>query len=199
MSAFELQRLENIKRNEDFLRNIGIEAVKPVIESKVRHRSTPKKRGIDGGLQESRPSRLSLRLQEKPAPFFDESVVGNFSTVEDTVKGVKKFKTSSRPSAERLPPDPDTSRAINAQLEPLLSKEKLGYKVSDFGKAYVMAQLNGGLQPRFSKYSGVAEFKNCVILWVNIGKEISDYPNNFSNNGKNINWFGGSKMTSGKK
>ena len=199
MSEFELKRLDNIKRNEEFLKNIGIESVKPTpLEARVKYRSSPQKRGNSGLIKAFQPSRISLRLLEKPAPTFDESVIENFSALEDTVRNAKKHKTQSRPPIERLPPDPDTSRAINAQLEPMLSTENLGFKVSDFGKAYVMAQFNGGLLPRFSKYSGVAEFKNCVILWVNIGKEVSDYPNTFSKSGRNINWFGGNKMTSGK-
>ena len=46
---------------------------------------------------------------------------------------------------------------------------------------------------RFSKYSGVLEWKNCTFLWVNIQPD-ADYPNKFLDGGKRMTWFGGSLM-----
>lgn len=63
-----------------------------------------------------------------------------------------------------------------------------------FGKAAIMAASYFGTAPKFSKYSGVVEWKNCVYLWVNIGLPGGDYSNSFSENGKYITWFGGSRM-----
>ena len=63
-----------------------------------------------------------------------------------------------------------------------------------FGKAAIMAASYFGVAPKFSKYSGVVEWKNCVYLWVNIGVPGGDYNNSFSEKGKYITWFGGSKM-----
>ena len=65
-----------------------------------------------------------------------------------------------------------------------------------FGKAAIMAASYFGTAPKFSKYSGVVEWKNCVYLWVNIGVPGGDYSNSFSEKGKYITWFGGSKMHS---
>ena len=65
-----------------------------------------------------------------------------------------------------------------------------------FGKAAIMAASYFGTAPKFSKYSGVVEWKNCVYLWVNIGVPGGDYNNSFSEKGKYITWFGGSKMHS---
>ncbi len=46
------------------------------------------------------------------------------------------------------------------------------------------------------RYSGVAEWANCVFLWVNIGGK-DGYHNAFSEEGRLMTWFGGSRMHSG--
>ena len=117
----------------------------------------------------------------------------------------------------RQPPSSDSSRAINAQLENFFgttesfmttaetsssknhTKGKLGDPIDNYGKAAVMILANNGIQPKFSKYSGVCEWKNCVFLWVNIvkGKGVN-YGNTFNEKGRFITWFGGSKMTEGE-
>ena len=117
----------------------------------------------------------------------------------------------------RQPPSSDSSRAINAQLENFFgnidsakvtagsSSGKnytggiLGDPIDNYGKAAVMILANNGIQPKFSKYSGVCEWKNCVFLWVNIvkGKGVN-YGNTFNEKGRFITWFGGSKMTEGE-
>ena len=59
-----------------------------------------------------------------------------------------------------------------------------------------MQLANGGTVPRFSKYSGVAEWSNCMFLWVNIGGKVrNEFENIFSDHGASISWFGGSRMT----
>ena len=96
---------------------------------------------------------------------------------------------------ERDPPAADSSRALNAQLDRLMGSE-IGTFMADVptGKAAIMSVANGGKPPRFSKYSGVVEWNNCVFLWVNIASG-GDYTNSFSEKGRFMTWFGGSKMT----
>ncbi|KAJ1396904.1 hypothetical protein B484DRAFT_407186 [Ochromonadaceae sp. CCMP2298] len=65
--------------------------------------------------------------------------------------------------------------------------------LSVFGKAAVMQSSNFGVLPRFNKYCGALEWKNCVYLWVNIGGG-SGYRNAFSEGGRHMMWYGGSKM-----
>jgi hypothetical protein len=49
--------------------------------------------------------------------------------------------------------------------------------------------------PKFSKYSGVVEWKNCVYLWVNLGSSNpGEYINVFTERGRYMTWYGGSKM-----
>ncbi len=40
---------------------------------------------------------------------------------------------------------------------------------------------------RFSKYSGVVEWANAVVLWVNVGGE--DYSNTFLDGGRRMIWY----------
>lgn len=73
--------------------------------------------------------------------------------------------------------------------------------VAQYGKAAVMALSNGGTAPRFSKYVGAVEWRNCVYLWVNVGGAHSseyEYPNTFSEQGRHMMWFGGSRMHAGR-
>lgn len=116
----------------------------------------------------------------------------------------------------RQQPPPDSSRMIDADLDYFfgesdmnstkrysdrpLDKYSLGETIDAYGKAAVMAAANNGTQPRFSKYSGVCEWKNCVFLWVNIMKESckGGYNNTFNEKGRFMTWFGGSKMSEGK-
>jgi len=73
---------------------------------------------------------------------------------------------------------------------------RLCQPIEDYGKAAIMALSNYGKPPRFSKYVGALEWKNCVYLWVNLGGK-SGYSNAFSEQGRHIMWFGGSKMHKG--
>ncbi|KAL7540570.1 hypothetical protein ACHAXR_012540 [Thalassiosira sp. AJA248-18] len=44
----------------------------------------------------------------------------------------------------------------------------------------------------FNKYCGVQEWRNTIFLWVNLGT--ADSPNEFLEGGKQVTWFGGSRM-----
>lgn len=99
-------------------------------------------------------------------------------------------------------PSSDSSRVLSAQLEGFLH-ESLGNPIESYGKAAVMLIANGGIKvPKFSKYSGVCEWRDCVFLWVNMYSHMDaaskcQYPNEFLDKGRLIKWFGGSKMSQG--
>ena len=94
---------------------------------------------------------------------------------------------------EPAPVDPQSSRACDCDFDQFSKSDKLGMQLAEHGKAYVMSLAYGGRVPKFSKYSGVVEWRNCVFLWVNIGD--IKYSNVFSNGGELMVWFGGSLMT----
>lgn len=198
LSTAEKIRLENIKRNEEFLTKVGLSPITSNIKVKVKTNNIRKKKN-DRIVVE--PSRKSRRIEALPVIKYDPKIIDTLSSIEDKNDNddndndniIEKVQRPRAPSGPRPAPSSDMSRAINAQLSDVLSSN-LGQHVSDYGKAAVMAICNGGSVPRFSKYSGVVEWKNAIFLWVNLGQDKSQYPNTFSEQGKYITWYGGSKM-----
>ena len=63
-------------------------------------------------------------------------------------------------------------------------------------KASVVAALAGGeRKPKFSKYSGSLEWRNAVVLWVNVGG--ADYANLFLDGGRRMSWFASQRHDAG--
>jgi hypothetical protein len=92
----------------------------------------------------------------------------------------------------------NSTKVLDANLEVFLNPQKLGCLQEETGKLFVVLRANNGISPRFSKYSGVLEWKNCVFLWVNLHcKNKSQYDNEFFEGGKSFVWFGGSRMVEG--
>ena len=199
LSSYERIRLENIKRNEEFLSKVGLSPNTSNIKEKVKanNNNSKKKKKSDRFNDVIEPMRKSRRIEALPVISYDPKIIEKLSSIEEdddnnnVIEKVKRPKPSS--SGPRPPPSSDMSRAINAELNDILSSG-LGQHVTEYGKAAVMALCNNGSVPRFSKYSGVVEWKNAVFLWVNLGQDKSQYPNTFSEQGKYITWFGGSKM-----
>jgi len=110
--------------------------------------------------------------------------------------------TKSKPGV----PSPNSVRSINLDVNKLVlgTTGLLGKMVEYTGKEYVINQcfslsataydqerlINTKLS--FNKYCGVQEWSNCVFLWVNLAT--SDSPNDFLLDGRQITWFGGSRM-----
>lgn len=100
-------------------------------------------------------------------------------------------------------PAANSVRSIELDVE-ALGGGLLGKMVERTGKecvvnaSFILAASNGdkqrlgGAKLSFNKYSGVQEWKNCVLLWVNLNTV--DSPNDFLDNGRQMTWFGGSKM-----
>jgi len=89
------------------------------------------------------------------------------------------------------------SISINASYEVFLEEDRLAVPVNEYGKAAIMNMSCTVGSVSFNKYSGVAEFANCMYLWVNItsdSNESNRYENTFGCNGRTMQWFGGSKM-----
>ena len=63
-------------------------------------------------------------------------------------------------------------------------------------KAAVIHALSPISNPRFSKYSGIQEWKNCVTLFVNVGDKYGNsYDNVFTHAGGRISWFAQPRQT----
>ena len=74
-------------------------------------------------------------------------------------------------------PEPGTSRAIKVDVDAVIAKHLGQPMPGPATKDSTVKSLTGGRGARFSKYSGSLEWKNCVVLWVNVGG--ADYKNVF--------------------
>ena len=212
LSAYELERLETIRRNEQYLEELGLlslardvwgasNAKRALADAARKH--TRKARVEDDPATSPRRSLRLLAAQNKSLAASIEHVQWDGDDdIDDTGKECQQraAKRKRSPCARAGTPialDPASARALDANFAYFISNEKLGTLLSDlnFGKAAVMALSNSGKTPKFSKYSGVAEWRNCVYLWVNItGHDGSAYNNTFTENGRYMQWFGGSRM-----
>ncbi|KAM3571145.1 hypothetical protein VYU27_006822 [Nannochloropsis oceanica] len=108
-------------------------------------------------------------------------------------------------AASRVSATPGSSRLRDADVQSML-REYLGKKVPHTGKQCVMDLLtpNAGTEGgeseggreggpvKFSKYAGVVEWRNCMVLWVNV--DGNDYENLWLEGGRKLTWFAGSRV-----
>ena len=203
----EKLRLQNIERNQQFLEQIGLSP--PVKRETTASTRKPKRKVEPPRLppaeflrRSNRVATLGTTISYKEQDLTSSRSTSRFGTAAESDEAAAddnndlpypRSKKPSAPSGPRPPPTADSSRAIDCQLTMFLTDDMLGKPIESFGKAAVMTVGNNGSLPRFSKYSGVCEWRNCIFLWVNLGMN-SDYINTFRNDGRCITWYGGSKM-----
>jgi hypothetical protein len=196
LSDYERQRLRNISRNNKLMVELGIASSKPQLKE------PPKKRAKTVKTPTPAPTRRSSRSLGMPAPNYKPNVLDIAESRMDRRsepsdkkrKGVpskptQKFPSYSGPSK---PLPKDHVKELKADMRKL-ELEQLGKKLEATGKAYVMdtSCAEAGTSPRFSKYSGITEWRNCIFLWVNIGGK--DYSNQFMKEGQQMTWWAGSR------
>ena len=113
-------------------------------------------------------------------------------------------KRPARPrtaDVERPAPTPGSSRAMLAKLDEVhpafLGRTVAPQDGSGAMKASVMARLRGSsVPPAHNKYSGIQEWINAIILFVNVvdGKGKS-YNNSFLDSGRRMTWFASPSQT----
>lgn len=121
-----------------------------------------------------------------------ELAPGEFKGLDTTIIKQESFQDNNNNINQKG----EFSSSSNANIDLLVSKY-IGNPLEEFGKAAVMKLANYGREPRFNKFQGVVEWVNCIFLWVNL-EGSTGYSNTFSNEGRHMMWYGGSKMTSGK-
>jgi len=140
----------------------------------------------------------------------DDVAYNDLDTAEDTKTDVSTIAkrvpkdTKSKPGV--VPAAPNSVRSINLDVNKLVlgTTGLLGKMVENTGKEHVINQSFSlsatpydqerlaNTKLSFNKYCGVQEWSNCVFLWVNLAT--SDSPNDFLLDGRQITWFGGSRM-----
>ena len=159
--------------------------------------------------------RRSSRVQHLPAPIYttfdyDDDLgdaAGDGEQQDRKRRGVIRpsdtTPSSSPPSSSRAS-KPTTSaaaplaanaiRALDARLDACYASH-LGLPIVPIAGSGAMKQtvidvLSPVPHPRFSKYSGIQEWRNAVCLFINVGdKHGNSYDNVFSRAGGRISWF----------
>mmetsp|Transcript_10631 Transcript_10631/g.17892 ORF Transcript_10631/g.17892 Transcript_10631/m.17892 type:complete len:383 (+) Transcript_10631:63-1211(+) len=228
ISDYERVRLDNIQRNESFLRNIGITPRGP--STSREHASTRRvrqKRSHDtssngslevGTRRSNRVSQLPLVNYKDEADFrstaskdtrerdiIDKDIaVGTSTGAKQQLIKYEKQEKNNYASEFAKDIDANLSRFLplfDATTSSSILKQEyhpLCVPVADYAKSAVMqmsvpSDFPSNREVRFSKYTGVAEWRNCCYLWVNIGGT-SGYRNAFSEQGRHMMWYGGSRM-----
>ena len=209
-SAYEQVRLANIERNKNFLRDIGFEGegvVKPLLDAqsdgtgsksvkgKKRQRSIPTVEHTPPEFRRrsARVSSLAVAPNYKEERIEREewgSIGGkerlNGFEVDLSLHTKRSDYENDLSIVERDPPaQKDSSRALVANLEVFLG-ESMGTEIDAPVKAAIVEKAHKNA--KFSKYSGILEWKNAVFLWVNIQAD-ADYPNKFLDGGRRMTWF----------
>lgn len=128
--------------------------------------------------------------EEKEPP---ELAVGSFTGIDNNF--IESIDETLR-DGEVTSNDGQSVSSLNAHFTPFFN-EFLCKPLEEYGKLPIMIMSNNGKAPKFNKYPGVLEWKNCLYLWVNVGGK-TGYTNTFSEGGRYMMWYGGSKMKSGK-
>ncbi len=215
LTEIELERLENIKRNRAVLDSVGLGGKARNHDEAMRQKKKPKPKHAPPPRQPTEPTRRSMRNLGKEAPDYREDAINLTSSLaasslpsrprarwtetegEDLGPG-EAFDAEAirqaRAAAVSSGPAPGSSRTLDADLGRVLG-EYLGKKVPFTGKQCVMDLLTpeGSGYAKFSKYAGVVEWRNAVVLWVNV--DGGDYDNLFLKGGSEMTWFAGSRVT----
>jgi len=240
--SYDEKRKANIERNNAFLKDLGLDGVKP--DALATKKRRPAKRRSDEdptaeGYIPPEPTRRSSRVKELPpmtykevassyeyrksARILDQPFDVDYTEEYIPEANVREFSPTKRSSSRAVPrvkyddyddctqqaieageeaaPAPEErnkSKFLKANLEHFLSDEVLCEDIYCRTKMEVMVLASQNRHVRFSKYSGVVEWGNCVFLWVNVPAPgvKPDYPNKFREGGRVMSWFGGSKMHS---
>jgi hypothetical protein len=219
LTPYEIKRDERVARNKAILAKLIAnnplhQQMMMMTTTKKKNddddaRTTPTKKKMKREKINPEEVRRSGRIRKLPAPIYTTFELNEDLGDGTKTSGKKRKSTESRTvTAEELeqlemkkqknssksqpPPSPQSLKALNAQLKHIYS-EFLGHRIetNDGGlKAAVVHELSPIAHPKFSKMSGIQEWKNCVVLYVNVGDKYGNsYDNVFTNCGGCITWF----------
>ena len=155
---------------------------------------------------------ISVRLRTRKPSFPETTTVASAVTSVEELTPETELEEASRhakiTTTVSLPVN--SARSISLDIQRLVDEEYgfLGKAMTKTGKAAVMEEaarlfssvpLDTSIYSRisFNKYCGVQEWSgNRIFLWVNLGGKPGAYVNDFLDKGRQISWFGGSRMHS---
>ena len=139
--------------------------------------------------------RRSLRAMGKPAPAYSDAAVERDAREAEAAdlalsgRGRKRARTAAA-AGPRPPPATATSiRNLDVDVDGL-RRRFLGRVVPPLGgqvKRAVMEAASPGVSPTFSRMSGIQEWRNAIMLFVNVYGD--GYKNSCVGGGVEITWF----------
>lgn len=197
-NAYLQLRAAKIARNQARLMELGL--FRPPPTSTARPPQL-KKTQNSAKRKSSAPLRRSSRHSERPATYLEllPAEPKRSKRRSDEARGNDSKAATVTLETETKTFHAHSARAMNIHVGNLVSEGLLGSMMEQTGKAFVMeeAAQRSGIDVgniSFNKYSGVQEWKNdALFLWVNLGNG-GDVVNDFLNDGRQITWFGGSRM-----
>lgn len=204
-------REAKIQRNEARLKDLGLlrKTSRRSLDSAPRSKKVPVKREPRAPTRRSTRNRsapdtyadvpdfsLSAAVAKKPSPV-RATTRGSNAKLQDIGEAYEPYSFTPRPKFL----SPSAARGMHVRCDRLV-EAMLGRVMLQTGKAYCMeasAQVSvddyGGGAISFNKYSGVQEWGNDVLfLWINLDNPQAEVFNDFPKDGKQVTWFGGSRM-----
>ena len=203
LSAYELERLDNIRRNEEQLVALGLSdgvaptrhsaaATRRPVPTAKRPRATQPFELPTEGLRRSGRKRAATDKYTDDTPLPDprrayvrprwepyEGPDDAPAAVEEDDEEEPGEAATTVPTAavERQPPEAGTSRAISIDTAAVIAAHLGEHIPGPPTKMSAVLAMTQGRNARFSKYSGSLEWRNAIVLWVNVGGP--DYKNLF--------------------
>jgi hypothetical protein len=174
------KRAAKIERNNKRLRELGLIPYAPI-------EACSKKR-LDKEKVKSEPTRKSVRQKILHSKRKESPV----EIISDTAR---KNKAAANNATSSSFPSTTSSRHLSINV-PYIIEKFLGRTLTISGKMSVICSTLEGIDNvSFNICSGVLEWKNAIYLWVNLdSKKDESVLNEFMEKGRQISWFGGSRM-----
>lgn len=184
-SDYEKLRLANIRRNEAELKRLGLDVFRLTNAALGRQAPTATTRRRAVRPKGAPPTRRSLRAMGELAPAHSDAAVERDGRVAEASDG----RTRKRAWKATRPTTATSIRNLDADVDGL-RRRFLGRVVPPLGGAAKRAAIEAAspdASPTFSRMSGIQEWRNAVVLFVNVYGE--GYKNSFVGGGTEITWF----------
>lgn len=221
LSKYEQRRIRNIQRNAEKLIALGLDPAglttiaigpKKRLDPEVARKRRPKRKRVSAP-----PERVSERIQGIEAkPNYAELDVREPAAPRSRPRGLPPRRAArakpnyAEDAIERAPPplapraataadlNPRSIRNLDVALDALYTTH-LGEVMLPAYKRTVMHNASAdGMMPRFSRMSGIQEWSNAVMLFVNVFVGSGDcYKNVFLDGGRQITWFAQNRQWEG--